>query len=132
MFRFQNYYTETNVSLFASRKYYENKTIDFALTAKIYFTANLLRRKHSTFITWKTPIHDPKEKWHLQFTDWKSQYCKNVAVHTAISGLSTLPIELSMTFFTEQHKSILNFVWNHSSSRIARNTLIKSRIKVTF
>lgn len=65
----------------------------------------------------------------ISSSDWKNQYCKNAAVPTAISGLSTLPVELSMTFFSEQHKSILNFVWNHNNSRIATNALIKKENK---
>ena len=61
------------------------------------------------------------------FLELKYQYCENNYTTQRIYRFNTIPVKLPMVFFLELGLKILQFVWKHRRSRVAKVILRKKK-----
>ena len=61
------------------------------------------------------------------FLDLKNQYCENNYTTQRIYGFNTILMKLPVVFFIELGLKILQFVWKHRQSQIAKAILRKKK-----
>ena len=59
--------------------------------------------------------------------DWKNQYSENVYTNQSNVQIKSNPYQLPRVFFTGLEQIILQFVWKHKKTQIAKTILRKKR-----
>ena len=62
---------------------------------------------------------------HALFLDWKNQYCDNDYITQSNLQIQYNPCKFTNSIFTKIEQKILEFVWKHKKSLIAKAILRK-------
>ena len=60
--------------------------------------------------------------------DWKINTVKMFTITKAIFKCNAIPIKIPMAVFTETEQTILQLLWNHKKTRIAKAILGKKKV----